>query len=133
MSMGAMLIRLREDKGITQYEVAEKLGIKRARYNAWENDIAKPRVEMLNKLANFYGVSPDYLLGFERPADIPAWATAKDKRDFKRMLEEDEEVMFDGVPISDIGRQRVMDVLTGLFWEAKQMNKRKKTTPTEDE
>ncbi|GGD95110.1 helix-turn-helix domain-containing protein [Paenibacillus nasutitermitis] len=126
MSMGSMLIRLREEKGLTQADVAAKLGIKRARYNAWEHDIAKPRVAMLNQLANFYGVNPDFLLGFESHTPLPEWATAKDKRDFKKMLEEDEVVMFDGVPISDVGKQRVMDVLTGLFWEAKQMNKRKK-------
>ena len=89
---------------------------------------------MLNKLANFYGVSPDYLLGLRAARRYSGMGDPEDKRDFKRMLEEDEEVnVSDGVPISDIGRQRVMDVLTGLFWEAKQMNKRKKTNASEDE
>jgi transcriptional regulator with XRE-family HTH domain len=62
----------------------------------------------------------------------PKWANNKDKRDFKKMLEDDAPVMFDGVPIEGEARQRVMDVLTGLFWEAKEMNKktysRKKNT-----
>lgn len=58
----------------------------------------------------------------EDPA--PTWASSKDKRDFKKMLEEDIPVMFDGVPIEGEARQRVMDVLTGLFWEAKEMNKK---------
>lgn len=54
----------------------------------------------------------------------PYWATPKDIRDFKRMLEDDAPVMFDGVPIEGEARQRVMDILTGLFWEAKEMNKK---------
>ncbi|WP_407306425.1 hypothetical protein [Desulfosporosinus sp. SB140] len=66
--------------------------------------------------------------------NVPSRATSKDKRDFKKMLEEDDDLMFDGVPIEGEDQQRIKDVLTGLFWEAKQMNKRKKnltarTTP----
>lgn len=61
----------------------------------------------------------------EEKHTIPTWATKRDVRDFKKMLEEDAPVMFDGVPIEGEARQRVMDVLTGLFWEAKQMNKEK--------
>ncbi|MEI7027898.1 transcriptional regulator [Paenibacillus sp. y28] len=57
--------------------------------------------------------------------DVPSWATTKDKRDLRKMLEEDE-IMFDGMPLSSEDKQRIQDVLTGLFWEAKQMNKRKK-------
>lgn len=56
--------------------------------------------------------------------ETPKWATTKDVRDLKKMLEEDLPVMFDGVPIEGEARQRVMDVLTGLFWEAKEMNKK---------
>jgi len=43
------------------------------------------------------------------------------------MLEDDDDdLMFDGIPIRGEDRQRIKDVLTGLFWEAEQMNKRKK-------
>lgn len=67
---------------------------------------------------------------------IPSWATSKDVRDFKKMLEDDEPVMFDGVPIEGEARQRVKDILTGLFWESKEMNKktygRKKKADSDD-
>jgi transcriptional regulator with XRE-family HTH domain len=126
MSIGEVLIRLRSEKGMSQYDVADKLGIQRSRYNAWENERAEPKLEMITILADFFNVTPDYLLQYKRKSDIPSWATSKDKRDFKKMLEEDSDLMFDGIPIDDEDRQRVKDVLTGLFWEAKQMNKRKK-------
>ncbi|CCF17071.1 transcriptional regulator domain protein [Brevibacillus laterosporus GI-9] len=38
------------------------------------------------------------------------------------MLQEDGDLMFDGIPLDENARQRIMDVLTGLFWEAKKMN-----------
>jgi transcriptional regulator with XRE-family HTH domain len=131
MNFGEKLSHLRNQKGLSQYEAAEKLGIKRPRYNAWEQGISKPRADMVNKIAEFFGVTPDYLLGFESTDSIPDWATAKDKRDFKKLLEDDTEIMFDGIPFSKEHRQRVMDVLTGLFWEAKQMNKHKKKPDSE--
>ena len=43
------------------------------------------------------------------------------------MLEDDDDLMFDGIPLDEEDKKRIKDVLTGLFWEAKQMNKRKKS------
>lgn len=130
--MAKRLSKLREEKGWSQYELATRLGIQRPRYNAWEQGKAQPRAEMLNKIAELFDVSTDYLLGHDEArknisvnlTDAPDWATTKDIRDFKKMLEEDEPVMFDGVPIDGDAKRRVMDVLTGLFWEAKEMNKK---------
>lgn len=129
MTLGEKLVRLREEKGLSQYEVANRLGIKRPRYNSWEQNIAKPRLEMLKKLAEFYDVKPEYLLGYEpaESATIPEWANGKDKRDFKKMLLEDATVMFDGVPIEGKDRERVMQVLEALFWDAKKESKEKFT------
>lgn len=124
--IGEILAELRNRRGLTQDQMAEALNVKRPRYNSWENNIAKPDIEMLQKIAKFHNVTPDYILNFESDSPVPAWATAKDKRDFKKMLEEDDDLMFDGIPIESDDRQRIKDVLTGLFWEAKQMNKRKK-------
>lgn len=83
-----------------------------------------PGSDKLQAIADYFNVSTDYLLGRTEEAYVPEWATAKDIRDFKKMLEEETPVMFDGVPLNDEARQRVMDVLTGLFWEAKEMNKK---------
>ncbi|MCB8816155.1 helix-turn-helix domain-containing protein [Desulfosporosinus shakirovi] len=123
--IGKLLTELRNKRGLTQDQIADALEVKRPRYNSWENDIAKPDIQMLKKIAAFHNVTPDYLLSFETNTISPSWATPKDRRDFKKMLEDDGDLMFDGVPIDKEDRKRVMDVLTGLFWEAKHMNKRK--------
>ncbi|MBU7320313.1 helix-turn-helix domain-containing protein [Paenibacillus oleatilyticus] len=134
MDFAAKLIRLREERGLSQYEVADRLGIKRPRYNAWEQGLSKPRVDMMNKIAIFFEVSPDYLLGYE---NAPEWATPRDVRDIKKILEEDLPVMFDGKPLDEDARQRIKDMLTGFLWEAKEMNKktygRKKPKNTDSE
>jgi len=124
MKIGYRLTELRENKGWTQDQMADALGIKRARYNSWENNIAKPDIDFVDKLAELHKVTADFILGRNIDSSIPEWATTKDVRDIKKLLEEEGAVMFDGVPIEGEARQRVMDVLTGLFWEAKEMNKK---------
>ncbi|MBW7477256.1 helix-turn-helix transcriptional regulator [Paenibacillus oenotherae] len=119
-------------RGYTQDQMAEQLGMNRANFSNYERDVATPPGETLTKIADMLNTSTDYLLG-RRDYEIPEWATGKDKRDFKRMLEEDGEIMFDGVPMSERDRERVLDVLTGLFWDAKQMNKRKKKSDSMDD
>lgn len=54
---------LRKEAGLTQKDVAEHLGIKQPTYAQWENGRTKPKGETLEKFANFFNVSTDYLLG----------------------------------------------------------------------
>jgi Predicted transcriptional regulators len=63
--LGELLTKLRNSRGLTQDKVAADLEIKRARYNSWENNIAKPDNSMLIKLANYFKVTTDYILGNE--------------------------------------------------------------------
>lgn len=55
---------LKELRGkLTQEEVAKQIGLSRARYSHYENGRSEPDNEMLQKLANYFNVSVDYLLG----------------------------------------------------------------------
>lgn len=63
MFIGKVLSELRNKKHVTQDQIADILGIKRARYNSWENNIARPDIDMISKLADYHNVSVDYLLG----------------------------------------------------------------------
>lgn len=54
---------LREDKDLTQREIAQMLGMSQtgySKYETGENDIP---TQILIKLADFYGTSVDYILG----------------------------------------------------------------------
>lgn len=59
------LKELRLQHGFSQQELAEILGIKRNTYSDWENGKCKPNYEKLEKIADFFGVSLDWLFGRE--------------------------------------------------------------------
>ena len=52
----------RKKLGLTQQEVAEKLGVSRECVSQWENGQSKPRVDTLINLANVLKCSPASLL-----------------------------------------------------------------------
>lgn len=54
---------LRQSKELTQVQLAEKLGVKKQSISNWENDNIMPSVDMLVRIADFFQVSTDYLLG----------------------------------------------------------------------
>ena len=54
---------LREDRDLKQRELAELLKVHQSTYSDYELGRLNIPVTVLNKLADFYGVSVDYLLG----------------------------------------------------------------------
>lgn len=54
---------LRIKKGLTQQQVADALHISRQVYGFYENGKREPNIETLKRIASFFGVSVDYLLG----------------------------------------------------------------------
>lgn len=63
MEFSERLKKLRKDTGLTQVDVASKLGISQQAYASWERGIKKPTQENLVKLSKILNVSVDYLLG----------------------------------------------------------------------
>ena len=54
---------IREDRDITQKEIAEYLNVRQNTYSQYENEKRQIPLQMLIKLAKFYNTSVDYLLG----------------------------------------------------------------------
>ena len=54
---------LREDKDLSQKEMAEYLQIHQTTYSDYERGNLNVPVAVLHKLADYYGVSVDYLIG----------------------------------------------------------------------
>lgn len=61
-NFGNFVCMLRENKGLTQQEVADMLGVTPAAVSKWENGSSKPRVEVLFKLAEILGVRSEELM-----------------------------------------------------------------------
>ncbi len=61
--LGERIKKLRESKGLTQKELANQLGLTDGAIGFYEVGKRNPPLDTLNKLADFFGVSIDYLLG----------------------------------------------------------------------
>lgn len=61
---------LREQKGLTQTDLSNQLGITRSSVNAWEMGISVPSTQYIVELAHIFKVSTDYLLGVDTSATI---------------------------------------------------------------
>jgi transcriptional regulator with XRE-family HTH domain len=62
-SMGKRIMFLRKDKGLTQEQLAERVGVSPQAVSKWENDASCPDITILPMLADVLGVTTDELLG----------------------------------------------------------------------
>lgn len=65
MSLGNNLFSARKKKGMSQEEVAEKLGVSRQTISKWETDETLPDIRQAKNLAVLYGLSLDELIAFD--------------------------------------------------------------------
>lgn len=61
-TLGKKISDLRRAKGITQEEMAEKLGVSPQAVSKWENDNCCPDIMLLPKIAKMFGITVDELL-----------------------------------------------------------------------
>lgn len=61
---------LREQNGLTQTDLAKRLGITRSSVNAWEMGISVPSTQYVVELAQIFKVSTDHLLCVDHTATI---------------------------------------------------------------
>lgn len=73
-TFGQRFTRLRKQRGFTQEELGEKIGISGQAVSKWENDASMPDVGILVQLSDLLSVSLDELLGREIPSTriVPA-------------------------------------------------------------
>ena len=62
--------KLREQKGLSQAELARLLGITRSSVNAWEMGISVPSTQYIVDLAGVFDICTDYLLGVDSSSTI---------------------------------------------------------------
>lgn len=68
MSLGNSLFNARKKSGLSQEDVAEKLGVSRQTISKWETDETLPDIRQSKKLAVLYHLTLDELIGFD--ADV---------------------------------------------------------------
>lgn len=99
------LRRLRQERNMTQAELADRLGVSYQAVSRWENKSSYPDIELLPAIASLFGVTVDYLLGnTERRVGREWWDTWKGLSDpgerliqlrrMHRAFPEDQEVFY---------------------------------------
>ena len=60
---GDNLSLLRKEKNMEQKALAKVLGVSEQTISRWENNVVEPDIKSLIKIANYFDVTTDYLLG----------------------------------------------------------------------
>ncbi|MBE6617098.1 MAG: helix-turn-helix transcriptional regulator [Ruminococcaceae bacterium] len=83
---------LRQQNGLNQVEFARIMNVTKQCVSNWENDNVVPSVDMLLKLAEYFRVSTDYLLGLEKEKIINATGLTDEQFAHVSMLVRDLEI-----------------------------------------
>ena len=62
--------RLMQEHGLTHYGVWKNTGVAQSSLSDWRRGRGTPGAQSLSKLADFFGVTVDYIMGRENPAPI---------------------------------------------------------------
>ena len=98
---------LRKTKGVTQQQVADYLGINRVSYTDFENGKTNIKPVYLVKLAEYFKVSTDYILGKDDTPD-PGWKVVQDPADPRFSPK-----VFPVEPLPDLDRETALIPILG--------------------
>lgn len=86
MTIGKRIAFLRKEKGLTQEELAQHMGISPQAVSKWENDQTCPDISALPKLARLFGVTVDELLEGKEALPAVRMLPPEQRKDIKDML-----------------------------------------------
>lgn len=122
-----------KSKGYSVNRLEKELGFARSSINKFNKNI--PSVDKLQQIADFLGVTVDYLMTGESPAEKKEVSlTPRDERDIEKILDQTREqllsqegLMFDGQPASPEAVESILSAMQVGMELAKKKNKEKYT------
>lgn len=97
MEIGKIISKLRNDRGLTQRDLAEILGVSNGAIGMWETQKREPDLDTVKKMTSFFNVTADYLIGNQQiPLDNSKikQITAEEEKllnGFRELSEDDQE------------------------------------------
>lgn len=82
MSLGNNIRAVRKEKKLSQVELGKAVGVSRSTIANWEKGKTSPATTYILKLANFFNITTDYLLGYTPTPQF----TRKDERDVQKIV-----------------------------------------------
>lgn len=115
---GERLKQLRVKKHMTQDELGAIFNppLAQSTIGTYERGVRQPSLENLVVISQYFNVTTDYLLGITdeiTTIDTFKEENPKELRDFLKK----NNVLFNGSELNEDEKQRMIDILTGLFWD----------------
>ena len=87
--MYSIYSKLRDDRKLRDADVAKATGITKSTFSDWKNGRSNPKQDKLQKIADYFGVTIDYLLTGEKKPKVNTIAAHHEDYDFtEKELEE---------------------------------------------
>ncbi|OBR96718.1 XRE family transcriptional regulator [Clostridium autoethanogenum] len=133
-TLGNRIRNLREEKSISQLELAKILNIGNTTLSQYESDKRVPSDTVKKKIAEYFGISLDYLMGLtdtkEPKINIPQEysdkykVTKKDIEQHNEVIKHAQAFMMDD-EVGEEDKEKLVTVINKLYWDAKAKNKEK--------
>lgn len=126
--------QLLQKNGVTPYKVAKEAGVTQTALSNWKSGRSTPTTKTLQKIADYFGVTIDYLMTGKDVDSPKPQLNAKDERDIEKIIEHTREqllsqegLMFDGDPASPEAVDSILAAMQIGMEMAKKKNKEKYT------
>lgn len=125
--------QLCKEKGVTAYKVCKATGITTATISNWKAGRYTPKQEKMQKIADYFGVSIEYLMSGKDTDHKEPQLKPRDEKDIKEILSSTEQLlkqdglMFDGDPASPEAIESILSAMQIGMEMAKKKNKEKYT------
>lgn len=124
MTLGTKIKNLRKRNGLTQSELASKLGISPSAVGMYEQDRREPDRRILGRLCEIFDVNGDYFIGADKDEYSGGIEVTEVFDEFTRRLTLQDGLMFDGVPLNNEDRMKIIDAIKVVAAIAKQQHKK---------
>ena len=105
---------LRKERGLTNQQMADFLGVSKGSYNYYELGKTEPNIQILKKLADFFCVTVDYLIG-ATPKDFNGETLSEEEKDLIKFYR----------GIGDVERRGVLRMVQSFYQQAQEDKTRK--------
>jgi transcriptional regulator with XRE-family HTH domain len=121
--LGNNLAYLRKRKKLSQEELAKIIGVAKPTLSSYEQNKRMPDMDIQGKIADYFGVSLDYL--HDRIAK-PNGATDEDVLDIEEAIRDNVSMLYGGIKLDEEDKQKLEQTLRLVFWDKIKEKKRKK-------
>lgn len=125
--------RLLKERGVTAYKVCKDTGITTASISNWKAGRYTPKQEKMQKIADYFGVSIEYLMTGKDTNEKNSVLTKRDEKEINDILLNTEQLlqqeglMFDGDPASPEAIESILSAMKIGMEMAKEKNKERFT------